>query len=89
VIPPLPGQPTPGAGERLDIRVIPRAKRNEVGGRRDGRLVVRVTAAPVDDQANAAVRRLVADFLGVPPSRVAIVGGWRSRDKVLCIDRSA
>jgi uncharacterized protein (TIGR00251 family) len=73
--------------ERVDVRVIPRANRDEVTGHRDGRLVVRVTAAPVDDRANAAVCRIVADYFGVRRSRVEIVAGARSRDKVLRIHR--
>jgi uncharacterized protein YggU (UPF0235/DUF167 family) len=71
-------------GERLlAVRVIPRARRDEVGGERDGRLVVRTTAAPVDDRANAAVCRLVAAHLGVRSRDVTIASGHRSRDKVL------
>lgn len=70
---------------RLEIRVIPRARRDEVGGDRDGRLVVRTSAAPVDDAANEAVRRLVARHLGVPTSTVEIARGHRSRDKTLLI----
>ena len=73
--------------ERLEVRVIPRARRNEVSGDRSGRLVVHVVAAPVDDQANVAVRKLVADHLGVRVSKVDIVSGHHSRDKVLRIRR--
>jgi hypothetical protein len=58
-----------------------------VGGHRDGRLVVRTTAAPVDDAANAAVLKLVAEHFGVPARQVEIVSGHRSRDKVLLIRR--
>ena len=71
----------------LAIRVIPRAKRDEVGGERDGRLVVRTRAAPVDDRANVAVRELVAQHLHVAARQVEIVSGHRSRDKVLRIGR--
>ena len=67
----------------LNVRVIPRARRNEVGGERGGRLLVRTTASPVDDQANASVCRQVAEYLGVPARRVEIASGHRSRDKVL------
>jgi uncharacterized protein len=73
--------------ERLEVRVIPRARRNEVSGDRSSRLVVRGVAAPVDDQANVAVRKLVADHLGVRVSAVDIVSGHHSRDKVLRIRR--
>jgi uncharacterized protein (TIGR00251 family) len=79
------------AGEALpatiDVRVIPRARRDEVGGERAGRLLVRTTAAPVGGQANDAVCRLVAGHFGVPWRRVEIVAGHRSRDKVLRINR--
>jgi uncharacterized protein YggU (UPF0235/DUF167 family) len=44
-------------------------------------------AAPVDDQANVAVCKLIADHLGVRVSRVEIVSGHHSRDKVLSIRR--
>jgi len=69
----------------VNVRVIPRARRNEIAGEREGRLLVRTTAAPVDDQANAAVRKQIADYLGVSVSRVEIASGHRSRDKVLRI----
>lgn len=73
------------ASTLVDVRVIPRARRDEVGGERAGRLVVRTTAAPVDGKANAAVCRLVATHLGVPPRRVEVVAGHRARDKTLRI----
>jgi hypothetical protein len=69
----------------LAVRVIPRARRNEVGGERAGRLVVRTTAAPVDDKANVAVCRQVAEYLGVPARHVRIASGHHSRDKLLRI----
>jgi uncharacterized protein len=65
--------------------VIPRARRNAVADTRDGRLIVRVNAAPVDDQANVAVRKLIAAHLGVRLNSVEIVSGHHSRDKVLRI----
>ena len=70
----------------MSIRVIPRARRDEVGGERAGRLLVRTTAAPVDDQANNAVRKLIAEYFGVPVRRVEIVSGHHSRDKIIAID---
>lgn len=69
----------------LEIRVVTRASRDEVGGERAGRLLVRTTAPPVDDRANRAVCKLVADHLGVPARRVEIVAGHHARDKVLRI----
>ncbi len=54
-------------------------------GVRDGRLLVRVTAPPVDQAANDAVVRLLSDVLGVPRSRIAITAGATSRNKTVQI----
>jgi uncharacterized protein (TIGR00251 family) len=70
----------------IEVRVIPRAKREHVGGERDGRLLVRVTAPPVDGKANAAVIAALAKALGVPRRDVAVAGGATSRDKLVRVD---
>jgi uncharacterized protein (TIGR00251 family) len=70
----------------LAIRVQPRAKRTEVAGERQGAVVIRVSAPPVEGKANEAVRRLIAERVGVPKSAVRIVRGESSRDKVVRID---
>jgi len=72
-------------GVRIDLRVTPRASRTAVEGVRDGRLVVRVTAAPVDDAANEAVRRAIADAFNVRKSSVAISAGATGRNKTVAI----
>ena len=70
----------------LAIRVQPRAKRSEVVGERDGAVVIRVTAPPVDGKANDAVCRLIAKRAGVPRSAVRIVRGASGRDKQVSVD---
>jgi uncharacterized protein (TIGR00251 family) len=70
----------------LAIRVQPRAKRTEIAGERGGTLVIRVAAPPVDGKANDAVRRLIAQRLGVPRSAVEIVRGESARDKLVRIE---
>lgn len=70
----------------IPVHVIPRAKRDELGGERDGALLVRVAAPPVDGRANAAVERLIAAAAGVPASRVAVVRGRSGRRKVVRIE---
>jgi uncharacterized protein len=73
-----------GVETRLNVRVQPRASRDEVVGfRDDGVLVVRVSAAPVEGQANAAVEDLLADVLGVRKAAISVVRGERGRDKVV------
>jgi uncharacterized protein (TIGR00251 family) len=78
-------KPTP-AGVEIDVRLIPRSAKNELAGSRDGRLLVRVTAPPVDGAANDALIRLIADLFAVPRRAVCIVAGERSRHKRVGID---
>jgi hypothetical protein len=70
----------------IRVRVIPRAKRDEVAGERDGALLVRVSAPPVEGRANAAVCRLIAGEIGVAPSKVSVVRGGSAREKVVRIE---
>jgi uncharacterized protein (TIGR00251 family) len=76
-------------GVKLNVRVIPRASRNAVEGIRDGRLVVKVTAPPVDAAANDAVIALLAGTLGVPKRQLAIATGASSRSKTIQIAGTA
>ena len=80
--------PTPGTDGRHRRRLAlqPRARRNEVVGERAGAIVIRLTAPPVDGKANAALCAFVARAAGVPPSRVSVVRGQTSRDKVVRVD---
>src|SRR4051812_37218220 len=70
-------------GALVHLRVQPRASRDEIVAWQDDALRVRVTAPPVDGDANTAVRQLLARALGVAPSTIALVRGERSRDKVV------
>ena len=71
---------------RIQVRVQPRARKDEVASERNGRLVVRITAPPVDGKANAALRKLLAKRLGVPASAVTVVRGEASRDKLVEVE---
>jgi uncharacterized protein (TIGR00251 family) len=63
------------------VRLQPRASRDEIAGEWLGALKIRLTAPPVDDRANEALRRLLAARLKVPLSAVRIAAGERSRTK--------
>ena len=65
----------------LEIRVIPRAGRTGFAGLRDGALLVRLAAAPVDGAANDELIALIAKTLRIPKRDVTIVSGERSRSK--------
>jgi hypothetical protein len=74
-------------GVDLALHVTPRASRNAIeGADGEGRLRIRVSAAPVDGAANDAVVALLAAELGVRRSAVILIAGATSRQKRCHID---
>jgi uncharacterized protein len=73
------------ASAQIAVRLTPRAHREEIVGLREGVLLVRVTAPPVDGRANRALCRLVARRLAVAPSRVTVARGESAREKLLSV----
>jgi uncharacterized protein (TIGR00251 family) len=65
----------------LDVRVIPRASRPGLAGTRDGALLVRLSAPPVEGAANAELIQVLAKALDIPKRQVTIVAGKRGRLK--------
>jgi len=69
---------------RLAVRVTPGA-RNEALEIAGGRLLAKVRARPEGGKANDAVLALVATALGLAPSRIELLRGATSREKLLRI----
>jgi uncharacterized protein (TIGR00251 family) len=69
------------AGATIHVRVMPRARTTEFAGSRQGALLVRLAAPPVDGAANDALISFLAQRLRVPARTLQIVGGERSRQK--------
>lgn len=74
-----------GGGITLRVRVQPRASRDALAGERDGALVVRLTAPPVEGAANEALARFLGKRLGVAPTSVRVVSGATGRNKVVSV----
>lgn len=77
-------------GVIVSVRLTPKGGRDCIDGIEllaDGRSVlkVRVRAAPSEGAANAALVRLVAKAVGVPPRDVALAAGATARVKRLVI----
>jgi len=72
-------------GITLKVRVQPRASRDAFGGEREGALVVRLTAPPVEGAANKALVRVLGRGLGVAPSAVQITAGASGRSKRVAV----
>lgn len=73
------------SGAEFALRVTPRGGRDSLE-LLEGALRVRVTAPPEDGKANKAVQKLLARALGVAPSRLTLIRGATSRDKVFRLD---
>ena len=70
-----------GSDLELAIKVVTRAKRSEFGQVRSGRLVVRVSAPPVEGKANSELLKFLASSFGCSQRNVNLRTGLRSREK--------
>lgn len=55
-------------------------------GERDGAVLIRIAAPPVDGKANQALIAFVAKTLGLPKGAVTIIRGETSRTKVIRVE---
>ena len=69
----------------LSVHIQPRANQTLIVGVHDNRLKVKITAAPVDGQANADMCKLLSKIFGVAKSQITIRSGYTSRNKLVCI----
>jgi uncharacterized protein (TIGR00251 family) len=69
---------------KIQVKVKPRSKTEDVTKEIDGNVyMVRVKEPPVEGKANRAVLKLLARHFGVPESRLRIVSGLSSKNKVV------
>jgi len=75
------------AGDELHVAVkaLPGASKTEISAVRDGRLRVRLAAAPEDGRANAELVAFIAKKLNCPRRDVVLAHGERSRNKTLAL----
>lgn len=74
-----------GEGIKLEVRVQPRSSRNQITGVQEGALKVKLTAPPVDGEANAALIEFLARLFGVSRGSVTILRGETGRIKLVGI----
>ncbi len=70
----------------LRVRLIPKGGRNALTGWVDGVLSARVSAPPIDGAANKALIEMLSDKLAVSKSKISILSGETSRNKLLRIE---
>jgi uncharacterized protein (TIGR00251 family) len=69
----------------INVKLIPRSSRNEIIGKENDGIKIKLTAPPVDGKANKALVQFLANKLGVPKRDIEIVSGERSRQKAIRI----
>ncbi len=81
-LPDLSSLAVPGA--QIAVRVTPNARRESVEA--GPPLRISVTVVPEDGRATAAAQALLARALGVARTRLVLIRGAKSRDKVFRLD---
>lgn len=72
-----------GSPMKILVKVKTLAKLEKVEKKDDGSLLVHVNSAPIDGKANAAVLKLLSKYLKIPKSRLSIVRGLKSKNKII------
>ncbi|HUX48127.1 MAG TPA: DUF167 domain-containing protein [Dehalococcoidia bacterium] len=67
---------------KIQVKVKPNSKTDEVSREGDS-FIVKVREPPKEGKANQAVIKLLAEHFSVPRSRVRILSGFGSRNKVI------
>ncbi len=71
---------------KVRVRVKPGSRKVGVEDRGDF-IIVRVKAPPVEGRANREMIEVLSDYFGVPKSRIRIVAGQSSRNKLVEIEK--
>jgi len=74
---------TNASGVCLEVQVQPRSSRNQIVGKQDGRLKIKLTAPPVEGEANQALINYLAQLLQVPKKNVKLLKGESARHKLI------
>lgn len=72
-------------GVTFEVKVVPRAKRDEIVGVEGDAVKIRLRAPPVEGRANEALVNLLARTFGVARGDVEILRGETSRHKLVRI----
>jgi len=73
-------------GTALAVRIIPRARNNEIVEiMSDGTIKLRLASSPDDDALNRTVVEFLAGVLQVPPHNIEVVAGMTSRSKLISV----
>lgn len=70
----------------LRIRTTTKASKNAISGIKNNRLCVSVTTVPENGKANESVIKLLSEKFKCAKSKIQVIYGEKSRDKIIRID---
>jgi uncharacterized protein (TIGR00251 family) len=70
----------------LSVKVHPKSRKQEIIKINENSYKINVTSAPSRGKANEEVKKLISKFLNVPVSKVKIIRGQKSRNKIVTIE---
>lgn len=68
---------------KIYVRVSPRSSKNEITKISEEEYKVKLTAPPVDNQANDMLVKVLADYFSVPKSSLQIISGKTAKTKII------
>jgi len=74
-----------GDNLRLEIKAVPSASKTELAGIKDGRLRIRLAAAPEDGKANTELLNFLSKTLDCPKRDLRLLCGEKSRLKAIAL----
>jgi len=72
-------------GITVEVKVQPRSSRNQIVGEQEGALKVKLTAPPVEGEANKALLDFFAAILKLPRKDIELLRGQTARNKLIAI----
>lgn len=69
----------------IDVHVAPRSSRNSIEQQDLNTYKIKLTAPPVEGKANEQLVTILSECLGLPKQQIEIVGGSKSRHKLIKI----
>ena len=68
---------------KIKVKTIPRASVSGIEELKENELKVKLKTVPVEGKANRELIKLLADYYNIPKSRIEIVKGQTSRNKII------
>jgi len=67
---------------KIFVKAKPNSRKEFVEKISETNLIVAVKEPPIKRRANAAIQKALAEYFKVPPSQIALVSGFSSKNKI-------